>query len=289
MMRTKDCFFNIEIRPNQVNMSSQIFENSHGQSVRVVLGSENPAGKRILTIVARYQRLFHQELLTHKDLTRNASSSRAIPFRKMLKLTRQDMAAPMHWGKNQPGMQADVELTGFARWAAIFMWHLTGHIVLSLAWLMSFTGVHKQVINRMIEPWTYINVQITATNWRRMLNLRLDKAAQPEFRALAKLIASAVEDATYQKLQWGEWHLPWIDPKSHLTLRCKKNASAARSARLSYTPIGEVKMNIQKDLKLADDLLEQLHLSPFEHQAMAAQANYANLQGWRNYRTELGH
>lgn len=260
-------------------------------SVKIILASKNPWGGKIVTLVARYQRFIHSELMTHKDLSRNASSSRAIPFRKMLKLTRQSMAAPIHWGKNQPGMQADEELTGFARLMAVFMWHLTGHIVLTMAWLMSFTGVHKQVINRMIEPWTYINVQITATNWERMLKLRLDKAAQPEFRELAKLIRRALRSAYYQTLKEGEWHLPWTRPGEamNLPLGSAKKVSAARSARLSYTPIGEPKINLSKDISLASDLLAQLHLSPFEHQATPKKGRHANLEGWSNYRTELLH
>ena len=259
-------------------------------SVTVILGSENPDGKRILSIVARYQRFIHSELMTHKDLRRNASSSRAIPFRKMLKLTRKTMAAPIHWGKNQPGMQASVQLTGFSLWAAKFLWHLTGHIVLTMAWLMSFTGIHKQVINRMIEPWTYINVMITATNWDRMLKLRLDPAAQPEFRALAELIQQATQSAHYEKLLWGDWHLPWLkrDEKGFSELR-RKNISSARSARLSYTPIGEPSSNVKKDLSLAEDLLNQLHLSPFEHPAQAKRGTHAGMDGWMNFRTQIGH
>jgi hypothetical protein len=272
-------------------MSFQTYELADTDvSVKVILASQNPKGQKIATIVARYQRFFHSEVLTHKDLTRNASSSRAIPFKKMLSLTRKHMAAPIHWGKNQPGMQAEVELSGFARFMAVFLWHFTGHIVLTLAWLMNFTGVHKQIINRMIEPWTYINVQITATNWERMLKLRLHPAAQPEFRALAVLIQEALRKAEYQQIPWGGWHLPWLN-RGDLAYRLAelKKLSAARSARLSYTPIGEPKINRSKDFNLADDLLSQLHLSPFEHQAEAKDGNFANLQGWCNFRTELGY
>lgn len=258
--------------------------------VRVIAASVNERGQRIATVVARYPRFIHSELMTHKDPSRNASSSRAIPFRTMLKLTRKGMAAPIFWGKNQPGMQADVELTGFSLWAAIFIWHLTGHIVLSMAWLMSFTKVHKQIINRMIEPWTYINVQITGTQWS-WLKLRSDPAAQPEFQALAKLIEKALKGAYYRPLKDGEWHLPWIAYEEHgqYELISLKALSAARSARLSYTPVGEVKLNPTKDLELSDRLLAQLHLSPFEHQAEPASGRHANLTGWRNYRTLLGH
>ncbi len=261
---------------------------SHLFDVRVILASISTRGDKIATIVARYPRFIHSELMTHKDLSRNASSSRAIPFRKMLNLTRKSMAAPIFWGKNQPGMQASVELTGLALWWAKFMWYTTGHIVLTCAWLMSFSNVHKQIINRMIEPWTYINVQITATNWNRMIKLRAHAAAQPEFQLLANMIKVALENTAYQKLLIGAWHLPWV--KNHekmLTLVSQKKISAARSARLSYTPIGEPTLNLKKDLQLAEDLLAQGHMSPFEHQATPISGRYANLDGWSSYRTEL--
>lgn len=263
---------------------------SHLFDVRVILASVNPWGDKIATIVARYPRFIHSELLTHKDPSRNASSSRAIPFRKMLKLTREGMAAPIFWGKNQPGMQAHEELTGVALWWAKFMWYATGHIVLTCAWLMSFSNAHKQIINRMIEPWTYINVQITCTNWN-WLHLRIDAAAQPEFQLIANMIKVALDNANYQKLNVGEWHLPWVKPGEAMNfyLPTVKKLSAARSARLSYTPIGDVAVNIPKDLALANTLLEQLHLSPFEHQATPVQGRYANFTGWSNYRTELRH
>lgn len=263
---------------------------SHLYDVRVILASINPWGQKIATIVARYPRFIHSELMTHKDLSRNASSSRAIPFRKMLKLTREGMAAPIYWGKNKPGMAADEELSGLALWWAKFMWYTTGHIVLTCAWLMSFSGIHKQIINRMIEPWTYINVQITATNWDRMLGLRLDKAAQPEFQLLAQMIRDALAEARYERLEEGQWHLPWVSWRErHYPLKTTKKLSAARSARLSYTPIGEPMINVDKDISLAGGLLEQLHLSPFEHQATPSKGRHANLDGWSNYRTELCH
>ena len=199
------------------------------------------------------------------------------------------MAAPVFWGANQPGMQAHKELTSFNKWAAIFLWHLTGHIVLTMAWFMSFTKVHKQIINRMIEPWTYINVQITCTNWA-WLELRMDPAAQPEFQVLARSIREALNSCTHQYLKEGEWHLPWVQGQNkQLLVKDQKLISAARSARLSYTPIGSVKQDKDKDLKLATGLLEQLHLSPFEHQATPKKGRHANFTGWLNQRTELGH
>lgn len=259
-------------------------------SVKVIAASESPDGHRIATIIARYSRFFHSEVMTHKDFSRNASSSRAIPFRTMLKITRKNLSAPIHWGENQPGMQASKELTGFNYYFAKFMWHFTGHVVLMLAWIMSFSKVHKQVINRMIEPWTFINVQITATTWKGALDLRIDNAAQPEFQGLALQIKNALDKTYYRRLKEGEWHLPWIrDDEYHLPIQQLQKISAARSARLSYTPIGDVKTNIGKDLKLAEDLWSQQHLSPFEHQATPDKGRHANLVGWKNLRTLNGH
>lgn len=262
-----------------------------GTSVRVISHSINTAGEEIATVVARYQRFIHGEVMTHKDFSRNASSSRAIPFKTMLKSIWNDMACPIHWGANQPGMQAQDELTGLALWWAKSMWVLTGRMVLILAWLMNLSGVHKQVINRMIEPWSYINVQITATSWDRFYTLRIHGDAQPEIHDLAWNIRSALKGSKPVLLQRGEWHLPWIKPEErNLALDVLLKVSAARSARLSYTQHGSPKMHIGKDVALADKLLgTPPHMSPFEHQAQATPGEkHANLQGWMNQRTKSG-
>lgn len=263
-----------------------------GTSVRVIADSINAEGDRITTVVARYQRFIHAEVMTHKDFSRNASSSRAIPFKTMLKSIWKDMAAPMNWGKNKPGMQAAEELTGFSRWWAKFCWFTTGRIVLVMAYLMNFAGVHKQVINRMIEPWSYIQVQITATNWDRFFDLRIHKDAQPEIYDLARNIRSALRQNKPKHLMIAEWHLPWITEDERRNISLSEDdlrmISAARSARLSYTAHGDPKMDIQKDLKLANMLLESKHMSPFEHQATPRpHQKYANMRGWMNFRTHL--
>jgi thymidylate synthase ThyX len=79
-------------------------------SAKVIAHSKSEAGKEIISLQLRYPKFIHGEFLTHRVFSRNSSSSRAIPFEKFLKDIEEDMAMPVHWGKNQPGMQAKEEL-----------------------------------------------------------------------------------------------------------------------------------------------------------------------------------
>lgn len=264
-------------------------------SAKVILDSVSPKGKRITTILCRYPRFIHAEVMTHRVFSRNASSSRAIPFLKMLKLVRQHMAAPVHWGKNEPGMQASSELEGFASAWAKFIWYATGHIVLTMAWLMSFSGVHKQVINRMIEPWSHINVQITSTDWSNFLALRLHKDAQPEIYDLAWEIQRVLKESQPQLINNGEWHLPWLTEAERRHFNIHHSAdleqlqmiSTARSARLSYMTHGDNVIDTTKDLKLGYRLKSVKHLSPFEHAATPKEGANDNFDGWISYRKRM--
>lgn len=188
-------------------------------------------------------------------------------------------------------MQAHQELPYRQAAKARWYWNMTGKLVLFMAERMEKTGIHKQVINRMIEPWTHINVLVTATEWENFLKLRTDKAAQPEIRELALKIEDALETAEYKVIQYGDWHLPYItdEEKGNLPLEDLQLISAARCARLSYTPFGEPKPNTQKDLALAHRLLAEQHLSPFEHQATPKNRWNANFKGWQSYRNKQGH
>ena len=66
---------------------------------------------RITTLELEYPRFIHSEFMTHRMFSRNASSSRAIPVARQIEMIKEDPAMPIHWGKNQPGMQAKEENT----------------------------------------------------------------------------------------------------------------------------------------------------------------------------------
>lgn len=279
--------------------------------VRVLAKSLSPAGVTLATVQLRYWRAIHAELMTHRVFSRNASSSRAVPVKTMLKQVWDDPAGPIHWGRNQPGMQAGNQLQGWRLWMAKKLWLWAGRTMCVFAWLLMHLGLHKQVANRLLEPWQYIHVVVTATEWENFYQLRCHPDAQPEIQELAEAIRAALFYATARPLKAGEWHLPYVDfniehlldmmlaeaewpdpaPGRISTLLDGIKASVARCARTSYITHGDTYPDLSKDFALHERLVgsEPLHASPTEHQAMALEDDSwcKNFRGFRQYRDML--
>lgn len=251
-------------------------------SAKVIADSVNPKGNRITTVEATFNRYILAELNTHRVFSRNSASSRAIPVSKVLKQVFRDPAIPISWGKNQAGMQSRVELSGFRKFIArkLFVWSRFPALI--YAWLMTKAGLHKQVVNRILEPWVWHTVVITATEWRNFFKLRLHPDAQPEFQELAKQIKIAIDQSVPKQIDWGEWHLPYTDhlDKTNENMKAQLHGqifapraafvSAARCAAVSYVRQGEAR-NPEADVALTQRLEKGGHWSPFEHTAMATQ------------------
>ena len=258
-------------------------------TAKVILASKPIDGGPILyTVECRYPRFIHSEIMTHRKLSRNASSSRAIPVKRMLAQVWSDPAMPVHWGSNQPGMQAKTELDGFKRTMAETLWRVAGKVACVFAWGMVKCNLHKQVANRILEPWQYISVIITSTEWENFFQLRDHPDAQPEIQALAKAIRAAMAAATPVPAREGYWHLPYIfEEDRNRPLRDLVRMSAARCARVSYlTHDGSCPVP-EQDFKLYDRLVgsHPMHASPIEHQACYRDDNtVSNLVGWSQYR-----
>lgn len=243
-------------------------------------------GKVLTTVRLRYWRAIHAEVMTHRVLSRNAGSSRAIPVKKVLAQVWNDPAGPTHWGKNQAGMQAEGELWGWRRKAAGTLWRTAGKVACIFAWGVMKLGLHKQVANRLLEPWQYINVIVTATDWGNFFDLRLHPDAQPETQELAQEILKAQLDVSPTPLKLGEWHIPYISASErNLPLKAQLALSVARVARVSYTPFNG-KADVQAELERHDKLRDAcpMHASPFEHQAKAVPGRHANFSNYRQYR-----
>ena len=243
-----------------------------GIRVRLVAASTNlVTGQDIFTIEARYPRFIHGELMTHRVFSRNASSSRAIPVRKMNANILDHPAWPHEWSKNKPGMQATEEISDDALEEADEIWQTMMELSVQASQGLADLKVHKQHANRLTEPFQFIDTIITATEWGNFFDLRLDASAQPEFQELASLIKLVVDGYEPDKKMRNEWHLPYILPaefsqfrKDHLAL-----ISAGRCARVSYKNHDGTTADPKKDLELARMLKESQHMSPFEHQAIA--------------------
>ena len=244
---------------------------------------------RITTMELEYPRFIHSEFMTHRMFSRNASSSRAIPVAKMIQAVIDNPAMPIHWGKNQSGMQAREELDDSAKESVERLWLDAKDCAVQLAKEMSDFGAHKQIVNRILEPFTHIRVIVTATNFANFFALRDHEDAQPEIRELAVAMKKAIEESTPELIGTGEWHLPYLDEEDLKNIRehLKENnitrhdpaqhqiwmmacaVSAARCARVSYLTHDGERPTLQKDLELYHHLVNANppHMSPCEHQA----------------------
>lgn len=263
---------------------------------KIIKDSINKDNNRLTTFVLTYHRFVLSELNTHRMFSRSSSSSRAIPSTKMLKNLLKNPAMPVYWGENKPGMQADTELTGMKLSAAIALWKIASYNSALYSFLLHKLGVHKQIANRIIEPWMYTKTILTATDFNNFFDLRCHADAQPEIRELATKMKYAYDNSTPTPLSNTMWHLPYItedDLNAYSKLDCIK-MSVARCARVSYANHDGTSPTLEKDIELHDKLVSSTpkHMSPAEHQAMAMSYKkqyFANFNGWKQYRWFIEH
>lgn len=264
-------------------------------SARVICDSMSPDGRRLTTFVLTYPRFVHAEFMTHRVFSRNAASSRAIPSKKIRQAVIEDMAMPVFWGANQKGMQAEAELAGWRLAAVKKLWVLGGYLSLGLSWCLEKLGLHKQIANRVSEPWFNITVVCTATDFANFYHLRNHAKAQPEIQALARAMLEAQNLSIPRMLKFGEWHLPFVEASELRTLGIQKacQVSVARCARVSYMNHEGVRSDFLEDIVLFNRLTAEIpmHSSPAEHQAtpIGADEQSGNFLGWGQHRKLLAN
>lgn len=256
----------------------------------VLLDSVSPAGHRLTTFVLRFPRFVLPEFNTHRMFSRNASSSRAIPTTKLIQQLREDPVEPVEWGRNQAGMQARDVLPPAEAATAAAVWHEARESALRHAERLRAIGVHKQIVNRVLEPWMWASVIVSATTYENFFTLRCHPDAQPEIKRLADLMREAYRASEPTPKAGGEWHLPFVREADDLALPLdvQKRVSVARAARVSYLNHAGTR-DVEADLVLHQRLLEAGHWSPFEHAAMATggDASFNNFVGWQAYRWQM--
>lgn len=262
-------------------------------TAEIIKDSVSEDSVRLTTLQLKYPRFIHAEFMTHRMFSRNASSSRAIPFERLLKSIEEEPARPVEFGKNQPGMQADSALQGDEEARAVQTWHNAAKSAVRQAKLLDSMGVHKQVVNRIIEPFSHINVVVSATSFDNFFALRCHKDAQPEIQVLADCMYDAVMASTPQKIHQGQWHLPYLLEEERRNTMDDIHVSVARCARVSYLSHEGRKTTVEEDKKLFDRLLagDLIHASPAEHIATPMQglpnARSGNFRGFLQFRKTL--
>lgn len=257
---------------------------------RVLADSISPRGKRLTTLEVKFPRFVLAEFNTHRMLSRNSASSRAIPVAKQVnKLTADNMFVGEHWGSNKPGMQAGAELEGEVLEEVKAIWRETGRYVIEQAKRLEKLGLHKQKTNRIMEAFMWHTVIVTATEWDNFYALRDHPAAQPEIRDAAIVMREAMKASTPIELGYGEWHTPLILPEEDFPLPERIWISGGRCARVSYET-HDGRRDPVEDVGLHDRLSNDGHMSPFEHQARPLEENEqqeGNFIGWYQHRSDF--
>lgn len=248
----------------------------------VVADSINWLGKRITTLILEYPRYIHSEFMTHRVLSKNSASSRAIPIEKVIEDIEQKSFYP-HFTAKKKGMQGS-PATDEQIDLAQEIWNIAKFDAIRHVQTLNSIGIHKQNVNRLLEPFFTMKVLCTGTEWENFFALRAHPDAQPEIQELAKYIKKVMEESVPVVLQEGEWHIPFGDNidvnllhdygieylDNRYDIDALKIAIAtARCARISYNPPELDKPDYKRDIELYDRLLtaNPAHLSPFEHVA----------------------
>ena len=280
-----------------------IVEGKHGVRVTVLADSMSRAGIRFLSFEVEYPRLILAELNTHRGLSKNSASSRAIPFGKMLS---QLKGRPVRFGQANPGMQDkgedyDAEVAAYDQDIPVevepeLAWKLAKAHAVTAAEGFFHAGYHKQVYNRLTEPFQMMKTVLSGTEFANFFWLRDDKAADPTLAELARCMKEAAAKSISTVLKAGEWHLPYMDwaylgsdnvqtfylkngegePVTYLKLEDAIKVSCARCAAVSYRNEG---YGLEKSLELYERLVgdEKKHASALEH--CATPMNETGVQG----------
>lgn len=250
-----------------------------GVSAKVIADSKY-RDTRLITLEIELHRFILPEANTHKALSRNYQSSRAIPILRQLEQIANDPAMPVYYGKDQAGMIAGEELEGrdleLAKMIILGMRDACLNGVRQLHKL----GLHKQVSNRYVEPWMWTKGVITATyrDFKAMFKLRRHFAAQPEIKAIFDAIYDAVEASKPVELKKGQWHLPYCTDED-IKLIHAIQISASCVAQVSYRKLDD---SLEKAKKVYDMLNlpvdgvypdDPPHFSPTEHIAKAGECD----------------
>lgn len=254
-------------------------------AAKIIADSISPAGVRLTTMEIVIPRVVLAEFNTHRMFSRNSASSRAIPHAKMINRVLENPYIP-RWTKNQKGMSGEFldPLSDEAIRATSVWLRLRDEAVLAVEALGE--NVHKQDVNRALEPWMWHTIIVTATEWSNFFHLRDHTAAHPGIQTPAKMMREVYETSEPILLSDGMWHTPYIQeadlrwveesadlpqggvpPGWHEHRRqqlCK--ISIGRCARVSYLT-HDGKRDPQADIDLCDKLLSSGHMSPFEHVA----------------------
>lgn len=154
-------------------------------NAEIVAHSLSPQGDELISVLATFPRHILAEVNTHRMLSKNTSSSRAIPFLKMVEAVETNPFIPIAWQKNHSGMQGseyheDVEQG--IRFATHTWLRAKDNAIKEARMLNQNCDVTKQLANRLLEPFMWTTMLITGSRegWENFFRLRC-----PQYRPVA--------------------------------------------------------------------------------------------------------
>lgn len=272
-------------------------------SAKILADSISPDGVRLTTFEVIHPRFILAEVNTHRMLSRNSASSRAIPTEKQIARVRENPFVPMTFNKRVKGMGVGEEFSEKDTEKARKAWLQAAEMACSYAEYLNDLGLDKSRANRLLEPFMWHTAIISATEWDNFFALRDHPAAQPEFQVVAEMMRKEMSYSTPQLLNYDQWHLPLVQGVEGVKFEYDslKKISASRCARVSFDKHTDDEP-ISNTIARADKLMNSVpaHLSPFEHVARPADPSqdahgddgvgmefYGNFRGWVQMRKEI--
>ncbi len=279
-------------------------------SAKIVADSKNEFGNRLTTFVVTFPRIILAEFNTHRMLSKNSASSRAIPFKKAVAVVKKNPFIPLRWMKDHPGMQGTQFLSPFKKRLCRWLWLIGRTLMVLVATALNKIGLTKQLCNRLIEPWMWHTVIISGTEWDNFFGLRVHEAAEIHIQEIAGLMLDEYNRSVPKLLKAGEWHIPFeneIDEETLLKItkdqsnvsdssqqyddcigysfeQNKVKVSTVMAARTSYTVVGaDMKpLSYSRMIEIHDDMKQATpkHMSPFEHCAQAMDMDRQYYEPW---------
>lgn len=245
-------------------------------NAKIIADSKNAHGNRITTMIVTFPRIILAEFNTHRMFSRNSASSRAIPFERMLKSVDENPFVPIRWMRDHRGMQGDSYFTDkdmIGQFRAIDIceskWLQAREYATTQAVMLNRIGVTKQFINRLLEPFMWHTVIVTATEWENFFALRVNANAEIHMQHIAQMMLDEYNKSEPRLLKSDEWHIPMIEIDEQNTIDDATliKIATARCARVSYTIVNDEQKqkSHDDDIALHDKLLSSGHMSPFEH------------------------
>ena len=255
--------------------------------INILVDSINDSGYRLTTFECTYARYIHAQVLTHRMIAKNSSSSRAIKTKNMRKKLEANPVYPQFWGLAEKGMQAYTEADLDLQEKGKAIWKRMMDAVLEGTKELDELGFHQQIVNRPTEWFGNITTVMTATDWIPFFKLRTAHDAQPEIQLLARQMQEAYDNSQPQYVGPDEWHTPYIQDDESFDTETRIKVSVARCARASYLTQRGTR-SVEKDLELFDLLISSGHMSPTEHIATPSDDTYHGcFKGWLPYRKTI--